>query len=60
MIRVIMVNQFVIFTRNKTMQQSHEKTKPAKRENAKQVYAPVKGKPLQRDKLREAKRNYWM
>ena len=42
------------------MQQSHEKTKPAKRDNEKRGYAPVKGKPLQRDKLREAKRNYWM
>lgn len=42
------------------MQSSHEKTKPAKRENEKRAFMPVKGKSLQRDKLRQAKRNNWM
>lgn len=42
------------------MQTSYEKTKPAKRENVKRAYTQSKAtKGLQRDKLREAKRNQW-
>ena len=43
------------------MQTSYEKNKPVRRENIKRVYTAQSKAPkgLQRDKLREAKRNQW-
>lgn len=42
------------------MQQSHEKTKPVKRLDEKRSYTPtLKNKTLNREKLRENKRNSW-